>query len=591
MNKKRTGTFYYFTDQVKYAYHDNITRDQTNFATGLFAYLLQQLDLSEETLLLISKDSTILTSTSSVTDDMVDDAKRDIHKMESESPDFIQNADYMILVSPECDYMVKIEKLQHDFFTMMKLYCRSEQDKIQIFKGLDALPVSISIYDKNTNLVYANDDFCDYLKIKDRNIAYGHTIEEIQKENGMKILSTRKPHDHLKLNDVVKYGKPVVDWEVEVFMSTKPDARLLASNDMYPVLDEKSNVIGAAEIARSRNEKIKQVQNTLGLTAEYTFDDIIGNSNVMLNAKKLAMTFANNSYNILIYGESGVGKELFAQSIHNHSDRRNKPFVSINCASVSPELIDSELFGYTSGAFTGASKGGQVGKFELADGGTLFLDEVAEMPLHFQTKLLRALETRKINRVGGSKNIPVDVRIIAATNCSLEKMIKDGLFREDLYYRLMVLNLEIPPLREHPEDIILCAEHFLQRSIRKNHLPKKTISEDAKQLLKEYYWPGNIRELRNVVSRISIMSPTREITRETLSASLQLANYKLNDNLDKSPEMRINDKRDAIGYAYADMIKEALSITHGNKSKAAELLDISRKTFYDMLEKYKPFFL
>ena len=155
-----------------------------------------------------------------------------------------------------------------------------------------------------------------------------------------------------------------------------------------------------------------------------------------------------------------MGKELFAQSIHNYSERRNKPFVSINCASVSPELIDSELFGYTSGAFTGASKGGQVGKFELADGGTLFLDEVAEMPLHFQTKLLRALETRKINRVGGSKNIPVDVRIIAATNCSLEKMIKDGLFREDLYYRLMVLNLEIPPLREHPEDIVPCAEHF-----------------------------------------------------------------------------------------------------------------------------------
>ena len=583
--KQKEGTpFVYFKIHLEHVYHDNITNDRNTFASEIFKFLVQQNALTEDKLFLLTNSGEVLSSFPAKSENP------------AESPDFTeydtaQDADYIIAALSSSGHLEDVKALKESFYNMLSIYCRSEQDKVQILESLDALPVSISVYDKNTRLLYANNDFCDYLHIKDRNTAYGHAVEDINNSTGLKILSTRKPHNHLKLNDVVKYGKPVVDWEVEVFMENKPDARLLASNDMYPVLDTKGNIIGATEIARSRHEKIKQVQNTLGLTAEYTFDDIIGNSNVMLNAKKLAMTFANNSYNILIYGESGVGKELFAQSIHNYSDRRNKPFVSINCASVSPELIDSELFGYTSGAFTGASKGGQVGKFELADGGTLFLDEVAEMPLHFQTKLLRALETRKINRVGGSKNIPVDVRIIAATNCSLEKMIKDGLFREDLYYRLMVLNLEIPPLRDHPEDIIPCAEHFLERSVRKNHLTKKTISDEAKHLLMEYYWPGNIRELRNVMSRISIMSPTNEITRETLSASLQLANYKLNDNLNKSPEMRINDKRNAIGHAYADLLNEALAITHGNKSKAAELLQISRKTFYDMLEKYKSYFL
>lgn len=160
--------------------------------------------------------------------------------------------------------------------------------------------------------------------------------------------------------------------------------------------------------------------------------------------------FAISPYNVLIYGESGTGKELFAQSIHNYSTRRNKPFVAINCASISPELIDSELFGYESGAFTGASKNGHVGKIELSNEGTLFLDEVAELPLHAQTRLLRTLETGQITRLGGSRNISVDVRVIAATNRSLEKMIEEGLFREDLYYRLMVLNITIPPLRERP---------------------------------------------------------------------------------------------------------------------------------------------
>ena len=264
----------------------------------------------------------------------------------------------------------------------------------------------------------------------------------------------------MKVKEILKYEKPIVNWEVEVIYTKSQKENILATNDMYPIFDREGKVNGVVEIARLRNKTIREVRSALGLTADYTFDDIIGESRLMAETKQLAATFAGSAYNILIYGESGVGKELFAQSIHNCSERKNNPFVAINCASIAPELIDSELFGYEGGAFTGASKNGQIGKFELANGGTLFLDEVAELPLHFQTKLLRTLETNQITRIGGSKNIPVDVRIIAATNCSLEKMIEEGLFREDLYYRLMVLNITIPPLREHPEDISLCAEFF-----------------------------------------------------------------------------------------------------------------------------------
>ena len=343
---------------------------------------------------------------------------------------------------------------------------------------------------------------------------------------GVKFIAAKGHRENLKAKEVLQYGKPVIDWEVEVVSTASPNDYMLASNDMYPLFDAAGKVSGVAEISRSRTTQIKQVQNALGLSADYTFDDIIGSSRPMIEAKKLAMSFASSPYNILIYGESGVGKELFAQSIHNYSPRRNKPFVAINCANISPELIDSELFGYESGAFTGASKSGQIGKFELANGGTLFLDEVAELPLHFQTKLLRALETRQITKVGGTKNISVDVRIIAATNRSLENMIEEGLFREDLYYRLMVLNITIPPLREHAEDILTCSDFFLKQASRINNLQSKVLDDEAKELMLQYEWPGNIRELRNVMNRVCVLSDSDVITRETLLASLKAGRFR-----------------------------------------------------------------
>mgnify|MGYP002550824096 FL=1 len=561
--------------------HDNeITFiHQNTIAQKLFEFLCREKNLTEENLILCSGEGLVLASFPQTMQTI-----QNVHLAKEQSVDFA------ILTDPNSEQKENLEALQTSFSELMLLFIHNERIREFIFQGLDALPNSIHICDKDLRMVYANSDFCRYMHLQDREKAYGRPIEDIMQDIGVKFIAAKGHRENLKAKEVLQYGKPVIDWEVEVVSTASPNDYMLASNDMYPLFDAAGKVSGVAEISRSRTTQIKQVQNALGLSADYTFDDIIGSSRPMIEAKKLAMSFASSPYNILIYGESGVGKELFAQSIHNYSPRRNKPFVAINCANISPELIDSELFGYESGAFTGASKSGQIGKFELANGGTLFLDEVAELPLHFQTKLLRALETRQITKVGGTKNISVDVRIIAATNRSLENMIEEGLFREDLYYRLMVLNITIPPLREHAEDILTCSDFFLKQASRINNLQSKVLDDEAKELMLQYEWPGNIRELRNVMNRVCVLSDSDVITRETLLASLKAGRFRSEAlALNRTAEERLEEKRQAIALSNAALIKEALDIAKGSRTEAAKLLDVSRKTFYNMLEKYQKY--
>ena len=248
------------------------------------------------------------------------------------------------------------------------------------------------------------------------------------------------------------------------------------------------------------------------------------------------------------------------------------------------------MFGYEEGAFTGAKKNGKPGKFELADGGTIFLDEIGDLPLSLQGKLLQVLQSGSFTRVGGTSEISVDVRVIAATNRSLEKMIEEGLFREDLYYRLMVLNLTIPPLRERPEDIMPCCDFFMKQAMRINNFERKTIDNEARKLLAKYDWPGNVRELRNVINRVYVMSSSSVITCETLVSAFQSSKAHYNSFSEtKSPEELLQEKRFQVNRAYVELLKEALLLTNGNKKDAAELMGVSRKTIYNMLEKYKDF--
>ena len=473
----------------------------------------------------------------------------------------------------------------------MQIFDDYVKENRQLWDSLDAVKKSISIYDKDATLLYANQYFCNYLHIANREQVIGRSIEDVIKSAGTKVHSIDTNTNRLKMHDVLRKGEEVIDWEVRI-LSSKGDTQI-AGNDMYPVLDENGTVTGMVEITHSRQQSLDSAKKLVGLSAEYTFENIIGTSTPMRESIRTAKDYANSPLSLLITGESGVGKELFAQAVHNYSDRRKGPFVALNCASFPENLIESELFGYVGGAFTGASKNGQIGKFELADGGTLFLDEVGELPFHFQSKLLRVLETWTITRIGSTKPFPVNVRLIAATNRNLEKMVEEGLFRQDLYYRLQILNIIIPPLRSRREDILQISEELLRQGRAPGSLQEKTLTEDAKQILLSYDWPGNVRELRNVLSRAALLSKSSFITKDVLTASIfasgsdaRLSYEQSLPDSTLSAEARLAQRQQEVEAAGANLLKEAISIAGGNKSKAAALLDMSRNTFYRMLKKY-----
>lgn len=323
-------------------------------------------------------------------------------------------------------------------------------------------------------------------------------------------------------------------------------------------------------------ETVKKLQN---YSCDMTFEDIIGSSRIITEIKAEAKRFAEGSSNILITGESGTGKEVFARAIHTASRCSDGPFVPINCAALPENLIESDLFGYEEGAFTGALKGGKLGKFELADNGTLFLDEIGEFPIHLQAKLLRALQERKIQHVGGQREIPVNVRLIAATNRDLEEQVENGQFREDLYYRLSVIPIQLPSLRQRRGDIEELAEYFL-------HIYTKALRKDvfgfassAMRILCEYSWPGNIRELQNAVEYAVNITDGSYIEAGDLPKKLHSGDQR--DFGESSLMLR------PLRYVEDDYIREALRV-YGNtlegKLKAANVLGISKATLYRRLK-------
>ncbi len=460
------------------------------------------------------------------------------------------------------------------------------QNDPQLLENLNYVNNSIMMCDRNGRITFANSTFCKNFRIDQPSRIIGLTMQEIMDLGGTYITTVETDSSELRMSEVLKTGKPVLDWPVRIESHQDKDYLQIVSNDMFPTFDESGAVSGLIEISRSQQQEIKKMRKNIGLNAEYTFADVIGKSKVIQKEIALAKEFAGNRGTVLITGESGVGKEIFAQSIHNGSARSRGPFVALNCANFPAELIESELFGYVEGAFTGASKKGQMGKFELANGGTLFLDEIGELPYYFQSKLLRVLETWTITRVGGLKEIPVDVRLIAATNRDLPEMIQAGLFRQDLYYRLQVLTLDLPPLRSRKEDIPLIAEHFLRIFAKQNGHMQKKLMADAKKKLMAYSWPGNARELKNVMNRIDLLSKEEQITGEAIDFALSAKQPQMQAESELSPQERISRKREDIDAAYSSLLREALSITGGNKKEAAALLGIARKTIYRLLEKY-----
>lgn len=329
--------------------------------------------------------------------------------------------------------------------------------------------------------------------------------------------------------------------------------------------------------------QIRRKMNKKGLYAKYNFTDIIHKSKKMKWTIETAKKFAQVSSNILIVGETGTGKELMVQSIHNSSKKNAGPFVAVNCAALPESLLESELFGYVAGAFTGANKNGKTGLFELAHNGTLFLDEVSELPITFQSKLLRVLQEKEIRKVGDNKVIPIDVRIIAACNKNLNKLVEQGKFRQDLLYRLDVLKIYIPPLRKRKEDIYELFMHYVKIYNKKTNRPPQKLAPDAKELLLSYDFKGNIRELINIVERITVLNTTETLDKTSMEYAL------FPQDIDETiPVTEISQTiKNIENTSEKELIKQALNNANHNKTQAAKALGINRSTLWRKLKKYQ----
>ncbi|QEK20094.1 sigma-54 dependent transcriptional regulator PrdR [Peptacetobacter hiranonis] len=328
------------------------------------------------------------------------------------------------------------------------------------------------------------------------------------------------------------------------------------------------------------NEKLKYLQDEVKNLSNGVFEGILGKSDKIEKAKAIAKQIAKTSSSIFIWGESGTGKEVFSRAIHEQSGRKGS-FVPVNCSAIPAELFESEFFGYESGAFTGANKKGKSGIFELAKDGTVFLDEIADLPLNMQAKLLRVLQEKEVRRVGGEKTIKINPRIISATNKDLEKMVKEEKFREDLYYRLNVVEIKIPPLRERKEDIGILLHYFLDEMCRENGKPRMSLSKEAYKILENYRWKGNIRELKNTVENMVVLSDSSIIEKDAIPSYIVESAKNSTDDEDYPLDLT-----SAIEKLEIKNITKALEMSKGNKAKAAKILNIPRTTLYYKLDLY-----
>lgn len=390
------------------------------------------------------------------------------------------------------------------------------------------------------------------------------------------------------LNNVLRSGKAEIGKVFYVGGRKRIVARI-------PLKDREGNVIGAlTKLMFHQTEKITELYHRMEILEEhvkyyqseiaglkggaYVLEQIIGESPVMKDTKKLTLQAAGSDASVLITGESGTGKELFAEAIHQKSRRVSGPFIKVNCAAIPHELIESELFGFEGGSFTGARQKGKLGKFQLADGGTIFLDEIGDMPIPMQAKLLRVLQDHEIERVGGIKPLKVDFRAIAATNQDLERMIQEGGFRMDLFYRLDVFRIRTPSLREMPEDIPRILYYFLSRLRGKQRRTPSRISGEAMALLKHYPWPGNVRELENLVERSMNVAERDEITVNDLPNRLREF-YRVREGAVGHAGLL----RDILMDAEKSAIVEALHVANGNKAEASRVLGIHRTGLYQKI--------
>ncbi len=385
---------------------------------------------------------------------------------------------------------------------------------------------------------------------------------------------------------VLKTGKPIKDvrmkvgpWRRDVVVSCAP---LLINGDLKGSVGVIHDI---SEIRRLMDELERARRLVRRLESRYTFEDIIGRSPRLKETMKRARQAARTPASVLLRGECGTGKELFAHAIHHDSDRAGRPFIRVNCASLTDTLLESELFGYVEGAFTGAKKGGRRGYFEEANGGTLFLDEVGAMSREAQARLLRVLQEGEITRVGESRSITIDVRVIAATNADLEELLRSGRFREDLYYRLNVFPILAPPLRELREDIPLLADFFVRRYGQEYGRLGVELAPAVYRRLQEYDWPGNVRELQNVISRALINLGRDETVIKERHLMIPFAEQAGRESPAGTYHNRASLKEQHRAWE-KELLRQVLQQCGGNKTAAARRLQISIRSLYNKMERY-----
>lgn len=482
----------------------------------------------------------------------------------------------------------------------------------------DKTPIGFIDYETlSTTLVHDYENLEAYLK------TILHTIDEsctVIDKDGKVVMWTKGAEQLFSVKAKEILGKPIIDFfspdRLEI-LNTLKDATSVthmqhqARHDLVVLINSNpvklnNKVIGAVvsemditSQIRLNNELFNTSEKLFHLEEEVRKSDpeenpftyIRGNSPVLQKTLNITKKAATTNASVLIYGESGVGKELFAKAIHNLRETSNAPFIAINCGAIPAGLFESEIFGYEKGAFSGADQKGKKGKAELAKNGTLFLDEIGEMPLEMQVKILRLLQEKRFYPVGGTKEIEVDFRIVAATNKDLQELIQEGKFREDLYYRLNVVNFTVPPLRERPEDIIELTHYFLYEVSRKYNKPIHGISQTVMQRLLQHEWPGNIRELKNVVERLVVFSENGEIQADFLpfeigeetptpanQISFPTQSLKIQNDDTRPLKSRLEEYEKAI-------LIEELKKADGNKQLCAQNLQITRATLYNRLNR------
>jgi len=461
---------------------------------------------------------------------------------------------------------------------MIKKNDRLEKEDLQ--KSLETYKLIFdSIYngaivtDVNGNITHFNKPYGEFLKVNPEDQIGRHCTESVENSRMHIVAKTGLP----EINQSHRImGKNMVVQRIPI----KKDGRVMAVFGQVMFKDVKDVRKLASELTLLESKVKLYEEELINLrSTRYTFDSIIGKSQAIMSLKLEARRAASNNFPVLISGESGTGKELFAQAIHHASARKLYPFVRINCAAIPKDLLESELFGYEKGAFTGAGSSGKPGKFELAHKGTVFLDEVGDLPLEMQPKLLRAIEDYEFERVGGTKVIRTNLRVIAATNQNLEQMLADGRFRKDLFYRLNVIPLHIPPLRERKTDIIHVAQWMLKQMAVEANIPEVKLDKAAETALKNHEWPGNVRELSNVLERT--MSAL-----ESNTIHLQDLPFYLYRNSKESSEQNRSSLKDLQARTEKETIHYALKESSNNKAKAARMLGIHRTLLYKKMKKY-----